>query len=155
MNYVITGGAGNISKHLVSKLLNAGHAVTVVGRNQQNLAELTRNGATAAAGSLYDVEFLKKAFSGADAVYTMCPGNFGANDVREYHIILAGNYVEAIRFNDIRYVVNLSSIGAHLKEGAGPVSAVHDAEQILIQIHQILGCNCGDVGCIGHWKFFM
>ncbi len=40
MNYVITGGAGHISKPLAEALLAAGHQVTVIGRNAANLQEL-------------------------------------------------------------------------------------------------------------------
>lgn len=137
MKYAITGGAGNVSKPLVKKLLNAGHTVTVIGRNEQHLVELLQHGALASVGSLEDPGFLKKAFAGAEAVYTMCPGNFMAADLRQYHVALARNYVEAIRLNGIRYVVNLSSIGAHLEEGAGPVSAVHRVEQILNEMHGV------------------
>jgi uncharacterized protein YbjT (DUF2867 family) len=41
MKYVITGGAGNISKPLTEKLLNADHDVTVIGRNAENIRSLT------------------------------------------------------------------------------------------------------------------
>jgi uncharacterized protein YbjT (DUF2867 family) len=70
MKYVITGAAGNISKPLTEKLLNAGHEVTVISRSSENIRSLTEQGAKAAIGSVEDVEFLKKTFSGADAVYT-------------------------------------------------------------------------------------
>ena len=58
MKYVITGGAGHISKPLTEKLLAAGHAVTVIGRNAENLKELVAKGAKAAIGSVEDVQFL-------------------------------------------------------------------------------------------------
>ena len=62
MKYVITGAAGNISKPLVEKLLKAGHAVTVIGRNAEKLKSLTDQGANPAIGSVEDVEFLKSCF---------------------------------------------------------------------------------------------
>ena len=37
MKYVITGGAGNISKPLAETLLAAGHAVTIIGRSAEHL----------------------------------------------------------------------------------------------------------------------
>jgi uncharacterized protein YbjT (DUF2867 family) len=39
MKYVITGGAGHISKPLAEQLLAAGHEVTVIGRNEEHLKE--------------------------------------------------------------------------------------------------------------------
>lgn len=131
MKYVITGGAGHISKPLTEQLLKAGHQVTVIGRNAQNLKVLTDAGAKAAIGSVEDVPFLTRAFTGADAVYTMVPPNFAATDIKAYIGQIGKNYTEAIKVSGIKYVVNLSSIGAHLAEGVGPVSGLYRAEQSL------------------------
>lgn len=129
MKYVITGGAGNISKPLTEQLLKAGHQVTVIGRNAEHLKDLTAAGATAAIGSVEDIAFLTKTFTGANAVYTMIPPNFGAPDLKAHIIKIGKNYTEAIKASGVKYVVNLSSIGAHLPEGAGPVSALHFVEE--------------------------
>ena len=137
MKYVITGGAGNTSKPLAKKLLNAGHSVTVLSRMENNLKELRQAGAKTAIGSLEDAEFLKKSFAGADAVYTMCPPNIMTNDMRGYHVQLGKNYAEAIQFNGIRHVVNLSAIGAHIDNGAGPVSAIHLLEEELNRLQNV------------------
>ena len=59
MKYVITGAAGNISKPLSEILLSNGHDVTVIGRNAENLKELTSKGAKAAVGNLEDEKFLR------------------------------------------------------------------------------------------------
>ena len=137
MKYAIIGGAGNISKPLTKQLLSAGHAVTVISRNQANLEELMQLGAHPAIGSLEDVEFLKKAFAGADAVYTMCPTNLMASDLMEFYITLGRNYSQAVDHNNVKYVVNLSSIGAHLEKGAGPVSGMHIVEQALNNLKEV------------------
>ena len=129
MKYVITGGAGNISKPLTEQLLKAGHQVTVIGRNAEHLKHLTALGATAAIGSVEDVAFLTKTFTGANAVYTMVPPNYGAPDLKAYIIKIGKNYTEAIKASGVKYVVNLSSIGAHLPKGAGPVSALYYVEE--------------------------
>ena len=131
MKYVITGSAGNISKPLALQLLNAGHHVTVVGRKVENLLELTNAGAIAAIGSIEDVDFLTTVFTGADAVYTMVPPNFGATDWKSYIANIGGNYAVAIKNAGVKYVVNLSSMGAHMPTGCGPVSGLHFAEKHL------------------------
>jgi uncharacterized protein YbjT (DUF2867 family) len=132
MNYVITGSAGNISKPLVLTLLKAGNKISVISRNESNIRELTDAGATAAIGSLEDVAFLTKTFTGADAVYTMVPPvHHPVTDWKAYIGSIGQNYADAIKASGVKYVVNLSSIGAHLAEGAGPVSGLYRSEQAL------------------------
>jgi len=131
MNYVITGGAGNVSGPLVKDLLAAGKQVTVIGRNAEHLKELIQAGATAAIGSVEDAHFLIEAFKNADAAYTMIPPKFETENWKQYVAGVAENYAVAIEASKIKHVVNLSSIGAHLSEGAGPISALHYAERLL------------------------
>ena len=129
MKYVITGSAGNISKPLALQLLKAGHEVTVIARNAANLSVLTEAGAKAAIGSVEDVTFLTETFTGADAVYTMVPPVHASTDWKGYIGIIGKNYTAAIKASGVKYVVNLSSIGAHLEDGCGPVSGLYRVEQ--------------------------
>lgn len=131
MKYVITGSAGHISKPLAEQLLAAGHEVMVIGRNAENLKELTDKGAKAAIGSVDDVSFLKRAFAGADAVYTMVPPVYDVKDWKAYIGQIGKNYADAIQANNIKYVVNLSSYGAHRPDGCGPVSGLYRVEAAL------------------------
>jgi len=136
MKYVITGAAGHISRPLAERLLAAGHDVTVIGRNPENLKPLTEKGAKAAIGEIEDVDFLKKTFTDADAVYTMVPPQYAAQDLKAYQQ-MGANYAEAIKAANVKYVVNLSSVGAHLPEGVGPVSGLHLAEQELNKLTDV------------------
>ena len=95
MKYVITGGAGNISKPLSEKLLKAGHEVTIISRNAEHIKSLTDLGAKAAIGSVNDITFLKTTFAGADAVYTMVPPNYTTNDMKASIAGVGKNYAEA------------------------------------------------------------
>lgn len=131
MNYVITGGAGNISKPLSLSLLQKGHQVTVIGRNLSNLEELTGAGAQPAIGSVEDVAFLTDTFTGADAVYLMIPPHFAAADWKAYIGSIGSNYAKAIADSGVKQVVFLSSVGADLADGCGPVSGLYRAEQAL------------------------
>ena len=131
MHYVITGGAGNISKPLALQLLSEKNQVTVVGRSSANLKELTDAGAIAAIGSVEDVDFLTKTFTGADAVYTMVPPKWDAADWKGYIASIGKNYAIAIKASAVKKVVNLSSIGAHMELGCGPVSGLFHVEKAL------------------------
>jgi len=134
MKYVITGGAGHISKPLAEKLLAAGHEVTVVSRNAKNVEPLVAKGAETAIGSVEDVPFLTNSFAGADAVYTMVPPTMTATDWKGWIGQIGKNYAQAIKANGIKHVVNLSSFGAHLEDGCGPVSGLYRAEHALNEL---------------------
>jgi uncharacterized protein YbjT (DUF2867 family) len=132
MKYVITGAAGNTAKAIAQNLLQAGHDVTVIGRHPEHLESLTALGAKTAIGSVEDIAFLKKTFADADAVYTMVPPNFGiTSDWKGYIGQIGNNYATALKDSSVRYVVNLSSIGAHLEDGCGPVTGLHRVEEAL------------------------
>lgn len=128
MKYVITGSLGHISKPLVARLVKAGHDVTVVSSNADRTAEIESLGAKAAVGSIEDVAFLTKTFSGADAVYTMVPPKWDATEWKNYIHGIGKNYASAIKAAGVKKVVNLSSVGAHMPAGCGPVSGLHGVE---------------------------
>ena len=134
MKVIVTGSLGNISKPLTKELAAQGHTVTVISSNKEKQTDIEALGATAAIGSLEDVDFLVSTFSGADAVYCMVPPNdyFDLNlDLLAYYRRLGNNYARAIERSGVKRVVNLSSIGAHLEKGSGILLGAHDVEQIL------------------------
>src|SRR5262249_21841712 len=98
---------------------------------------LIQAGATAAIGSVEDADFLTKAFKNADVVYTMIPPKFETENWKKYVAGVAENYAVAVNASKIKHVVNLSSIGAHLSEGAGPISALFYAERILNSVEGV------------------
>ncbi|HVF81046.1 MAG TPA: NAD(P)H-binding protein, partial [Flavisolibacter sp.] len=127
MKYVITGGAGHISKPLTETLLAAGHTVTVIGRNADNLKPLTDKGAKPAIGSVEDVAFITETFKDAHAVYLMIPPNFlPEGGWRFYQNKVADVFIEALKASSITHAVVLSSAGAHMGDGAGPVDGLAD-----------------------------
>jgi uncharacterized protein YbjT (DUF2867 family) len=131
MKITVTGSLGNISKPLANQLINAGHQVTIISSNADRTVEIEALGAKAAIGNIADTDFLTKAFTGADVVYTMVPPNFGAANYRQYVADAAKSYAEAIQKAGVTRVVNLSSIGADIDGGTGQISGNHDAEIIL------------------------
>jgi uncharacterized protein YbjT (DUF2867 family) len=129
--YVITGASGNTGKIVANELLSHGKKVKVIGRNAGHLQPLVDKGAEPLVGDVTDGAFLKKAFSGAEAVYLLIPPNPKSTDFRAYQNNLSDNYVEAIKAGGVKYVVLLSSVGAHLRNGAGVIDGLGYLEEKL------------------------
>lgn len=131
MKYVITGSLGHISKPLTETLVKAGHQVTVISSSTDRIPSIEALGAHAAIGNITDEQFLANTFRGADAVYTMIPPTWNAADWKAYIHNTGKIYAQAIKDSGVKKVVNLSSLGAHMPDGCGPVSGLHHAENEL------------------------
>lgn len=85
-----------------------------------------------------DAAFLKTAFAGAQAAYLMIPPKWALQGTwKDYQKKVILNYIDALKINGIRHVVFLSSIGAHLGKGTGPVDGVSAGEWYLSQERNI------------------
>lgn len=133
--YVITGSIGHISKPIVEGLIKAGKEVSVITSAENRIPEITKLGARALVGQVQDPAFVQSAFAGTDVVYTMIPPIWQTTDWRASQNEVAKNYADAIIKHKVKYVVNLSSVGAHLQQGAGPISGLYDFEQMLNNIN--------------------
>jgi uncharacterized protein YbjT (DUF2867 family) len=129
--YVITGSIGNISKPIVKGLVKEGKDVRVITRSKDSVKEIESIGAKALLGNVEDLSFLKEAFQEAEVVYTMIPPIWQTSNWRASQNQIGKNYAQALEGSPVKFVVNLSSIGAHLGNGAGPVDGLHDFEQLL------------------------
>jgi uncharacterized protein YbjT (DUF2867 family) len=137
MKVVVTGSLGHISQPLTGELVQKGHRVTVVSSKPEKRKDIEALGAVAAIGTLEEVDFLTAAFNGADAVYCMVPpGDYFDHelDLLAYYLRLGNNYARAVGQSNVKRVVNLSSIGAHLEKGNGILLGAHDVENILNEL---------------------
>jgi len=137
MKIIVTGSLGNTGRPLVEKLVKAGHTVTGIIRDADKQVELEKLGATAAIGSLTDVEFLKTVFAGADAAFCMIPSDYSATDAVRHYRNVAESYADAIPHSGIKKIVHLSSWGADLDRGTGYILGSHHAENILNKIPDV------------------
>lgn len=140
MKIVLTGSLGNIGKPLTSELVQKGHAVTVISSNNERKKEIEALGATAAIGSMFDVDFLTATFKGADIVYLMetmeAAGDLFDKDVDFISTIgkIGDNYKKAVEESGVKQVVHLSSVGAHTNKGIGILLFHHNVESSLRQL---------------------
>lgn len=137
MKIIITGSLGHISKPLTEELIQKGHEVTVISSNPEKQKEIEALGATAAIGSIEDVDFLTATFTGAEIAYIMEPpvSFFDHSiDIMAYYSQLANHYAQAILQSGVKRVVHLSSIGAHTDKGNGMLAFHYNVEQILNEL---------------------
>ena len=123
--YAVMGASGHIGSVVAKLLLSAGNQVRVIGRSIEHLKRLVDQGAIPHTGDFYDVEMLKKAFIDVDGVFTMIPPNYQAPDHLAFQDQVGSAIASAIHNSQVKYLVNLSSIGAHLTEKNGPIQGLH------------------------------
>ena len=125
--YVILGASGNTGSIIADSLLSKGKKVRVVGRDAGRLQRFVRKGAEVFTGDVSDAVALTKAFGGARAAYLMLPPITSREDQERESDAIA----KAVTESGLRYAVHLSSYGAHVPEGTGPVTGLHSSEQKL------------------------
>jgi uncharacterized protein YbjT (DUF2867 family) len=131
--YVVLGSSGNTGSIIADFLLSKGKKVRVVGRDSGRLQRFVRKGAEAYAADLSDAAALTRAFSGARAAYLLLPPlNSREEQERQSDAIAKG-----VKGSGLRYAVHLSSYGAHVPEGTGPVAGLHSSEQKLNAISDL------------------
>src|SRR5580704_3526323 len=132
--YVILGASGNTGSLIADSLLSRGKEVRVVGREAARLQRFVRQGAEAFTGDMSDAAALTRAFSGASAAYLLLPPITSREDQERESDAIA----QAVSESGLRYAVYLSSYGAHVPEGTGPVTGLHSSEQ---KLNAISGLN--------------
>jgi uncharacterized protein YbjT (DUF2867 family) len=125
--YVILGATGNTGSIAADVLLSKGKKVRVVGRDLGRLQRFVDKGAEAFTADMSNVASLTKTFSGARAAYLLLPPAKSPEDQERD----SDGIAKAATESGLRYAVHLSSYGAQLAKGAGPVSGLHSSEQRL------------------------
>lgn len=132
--YVVMGASGNTGHIVATNLLNAKQKVRVIGRNSAHLQPLTSLGAEPFIADATDASALAKAFHEADSAYVMIPPNVTSKDPLGYSNRVGDAIAAAVKVSGTKNVVVLSSIGAELPSGSGPIVGLHNLEQKLNQI---------------------
>ena len=137
MKITISGSLGNVGKPLTKKLIDKGNDVTVISNNSKRRPDIEALGARAAIGSVSDAAFLKEAFAGADAVFAMTPPNMGGNNIIANTTNAGKAFATAIKEAGVKRVVMLSSIGADLPGGNGPIAGLYNIEQLYSKLNNV------------------
>lgn len=134
----ILGATGNVGGKIADIMISKGKPVRLVARSVEKLRQRVGKRSAAMAGDAMDTEFLVKAFQGSAAVFTLIPPYPHAADFLDYAGRIGESIARALEIARIDYCVNLSSIGAELPSGTGPIQALHDQEE---RLNRVPGLN--------------
>jgi len=134
----ILGATGNVGGKIADILVKKGEPVRLVARSANRLRKLVRKNVEAFAGDARNAEFLVTAFKDADAVFTLIPPNPKADRFMDYADKMGESIACALECAHVKRVVNLSSIGADLPAGTGPIAGLHNQEE---RLNKIKGLN--------------
>jgi uncharacterized protein YbjT (DUF2867 family) len=131
MTVTVLGSTGKTGGAATDRLLAAGVKVKAVGRSPEKLAALQKRGAQTVVAGVTDAASLTDVFRGSDAVYLMIPGDITKPDLLGQYARVGEALARAVRDSGVRRAVFLSSLGAELTAGTGPIAGLHGVEERL------------------------
>jgi uncharacterized protein YbjT (DUF2867 family) len=129
--FVIAGVTGHVGSVVAEELLLKKQPIKVIVRDAAKGERWSKKGAEVAVGSLEDQTFLTAALRGAEGLFTLLPPNFGAPDFYAYQRKASDTIAAAVKAAGVKHVVILSSVGADLPSGTGPIKGLHYLEGVL------------------------
>jgi uncharacterized protein YbjT (DUF2867 family) len=128
MMVTVFGATGKTGSAVVGELLAAGIDVKAVARAADKLSPLAKRGAKTVVADIGDASALTEALRGSDAVYAMIPGDYHQPDLLGQYARGAEGIAHAVQASGVGRVVFLSSLGAEVPSGTGPIVGLHQAE---------------------------
>jgi uncharacterized protein YbjT (DUF2867 family) len=132
----VMGATGHVGQVIAEDLLKRGHTIRVIGRNEKKMRTLLGKGAEIYMYSFDDVEGLTEAFQDCYSVFCMIPPDLRVEE-DVYQDKVGEAICKALKKTKVSRVVNLSSIGAELEDGTGPIKGLHRQEERLNAIETI------------------
>lgn len=133
----LLGATGKVGSKISEILLKEGHHLKLIAQSEDKLNRFKDMGAEVIQADITDVDVLTKLFRNADSAYVMTPPNFGAISYRAFQRKVGDSIITSIQKSGIRYVVNLSSCGAHMHEGNGLIGGLAEQEVKLNQLNDV------------------
>lgn len=127
--YAITGATGHVGGATARALLEHGAPVRVVVRDPAKGEAWSALGAEVAVADYTDEAAMVAALAGCRGAFVMLPTLPSGDDAE--HRRLAESIAAAVAASGVAHVVMLSSIGADLPAGTGPIRWLHHLEQRL------------------------
>ncbi|EDZ99226.1 NmrA family protein [Burkholderia sp. H160] len=132
--FAITGVTGQVGGAAARALLDAGHAVRAVLRDESKAALWRERGAEVAIASFEDADSLTAAFRDTAGVFVMIAPNFAPQPGYPNAHAAAAVLKEALSKARPERVAALSSVGGQRDAGLGLITQVHILEQALADL---------------------
>jgi len=129
MKIAVTTPTGNIGNKLANILLDRKSEVTLIVRHPEKVKDLASRGARVIAGKHSDPAIVEQAVHGADALFWLTPSEVTSHDPLGTARRMAESGASVIRKHPDLHVVQLSSAGAFLPSGTGPIVGLYETEQ--------------------------
>lgn len=129
--YIIAGATGRVGSATAARLLDEGADVRVLVRNEGDAASWVARGAEARVVSLGDRTALGTVIAGCEGMFVLLPFDLGVGDLDWYADGLIASIAGAVADARVPRVVMLSSGGADLPIGTGPITGLHRLEVAL------------------------
>ena len=144
MTIAVTTPTGNVGSRLVQLLVQAGARPRVLVRDPAKLPAELRPHVDVAQGDLLDASFVADAVKGADALFWASPEAFTAPDPLADMIAMGANAAAAVQAGGVSRVLQISSIGAERRHGAGLIDGLaRNEEQLAATGADLLTLRCG------------
>jgi uncharacterized protein YbjT (DUF2867 family) len=127
----VMGSTGRTGNRIARALLAAGVNVRALGRSAEKMGALKALGAQVCAGDSADQAYLRRAFTGCDAVYTLMPFEAHVPGYAGLQRAQGEAIASALAQSRVPYAVALSSLGADQPEGTGVLQSLYLQEQRL------------------------
>lgn len=131
--FLVAGVTGNTGRVVAARLLAAGAAVRVLVRSAEKGAAWAEAGAEVAVGDLDSPADLGAALAGVQGAYLLLPPIATSPQVLADQRVRVRALAAALREAGVAHGVFLSSVGAHLPTGTGPIRSLYDAEAVLAE----------------------
>jgi uncharacterized protein YbjT (DUF2867 family) len=129
MKIAVTTPTGHIGKKLANLLLDRKSDVTLIARHPEKVKDLANRGAKVIAGEHSDPAVVEQAVHGADALFWLTPSESTSHDPLGIARRMAEAGASVIRRHPNLHVVQLSSAGAFLPSGTGPIVGLYETEE--------------------------
>ena len=129
MKIAVTTPTGHIGSKLANILLDRKSDVTLIARHPEKVKDLASRGAKVIAGEHSDPAVVEQAVRGADALFWLTPAEMTSHDPLGAARRMAEAGASMIRNHPDLHVVLLSSAGAFLPSGTGPIVGHYETEE--------------------------